>query len=165
VIIEFNGRPVSDSDALVAMVVSTKPGTSVPVTVYRDKQRKSLNITVDELDLEAEAGRLARRGDSNDPEPTQTGFGMVVGPITPDVARELDLPRGRGGAIVTDVDRNSAAANAGVLPNDVILKVNNQTVSNVSQVTRELQRAETGQPVFLLVWRDGNEVFITMSKR
>jgi serine protease Do len=165
VIIEFNGRPVSDSDALVAMVVSTKPGTSVPVTVYRDKQRKSLNITVDELDLEAEAGRLARRGDSNDPEPTQTGFGMVVGPITPDVARELDLPRGRGGAIVTDVDRNGAAANAGVLPNDVILKVNNQTVSNVSQVTRELQRAETGQPVFLLVWRDGNEVFITMSKR
>jgi S1-C subfamily serine protease len=100
-----------------------------------------------------------------DPEPTATGFGMEVGPIPPDAARELELPRGRGGAIVTDVDRNSAAANAGVLPNDVILKVNNQTVSNVSQVTRELQRAETGQPVFLLVWRDGNEVFITMSKR
>lgn len=166
VIVEFNGRPVSDSDALVAMVVSTKPGTSVPVTVYRDKQRKALNITVDELDLEAEAGRLARRGDGTvEPEPTQTGFGMEVGPITPDIARELELPRGRGGAIVTDVERNSAAANAGVLPNDVILKVNGQTVSNVSQVTRELQRATAGQPIFLLVWRDGNEVFITMSKR
>jgi serine protease Do len=165
VIVEFNGRPVSDSDALVAMVVSTKPGTTVPVTIYRDKQRKSLNITIDELDLDAEAGRLARRGDSTEPEPTQTGFGMEVGPITPEVARELELPRGRGGAIVTDVDRNSAAANAGVVPNDVILKVNGQTVSNVSQVTRELQRATSGQPIFLLVWRDGNEVFITMSKR
>ena len=40
VIIEFNGRPVADSDALVNMVVGTKPGTSVPVTVYRKKQRR-----------------------------------------------------------------------------------------------------------------------------
>ena len=165
VIVEFNGRPVADSDALVSMVVATKPGTSVPLTVYRDKQRKSLNVTVDELDLDEEAGRAARRGDSSEPEPTQTGFGMTIDPISPEAARELELPRGRGGAIVTDVDRNSAAANGGVQPNDVILKVNGQTVSNVSQVTRELQRAAAGQPIFLLVWRDGNEVFITMSKR
>jgi S1-C subfamily serine protease len=38
-------------------------------------------------------------------------------------------------------------------------------VANVSQVQRELQGAETGQPVFLLVWRDGQQVFITMTKR
>jgi serine protease Do len=164
VIVEFNGRPVNDSDALVAMVVATKPGTTVPVTVFRDKQRKSLNITIDELDLDAESNRRARRDDST-PEATATGFGMEVGPINPEAARELDLPRNRGGAIVTDVDRNGAAANAGVLPNDVILKVNGQVVSNVSQVTRELQRAPAGQPVFLLVWRDNQEVFVTMTKR
>ena len=165
-IVEFNGRPVEDSDALVAMVVATKPGTSVPVTIYRNKQRKSVTITVDELDLESEQGRLARRGGGgDDAEPTETDFGMEVGPITPDIARELQLPRGRGGAIVTDVDRNTAAANAGVLPNDVILEVNQQPVANVAQVHRELQRATAGQPVFLLVWRDGQQVFITMTKR
>jgi serine protease Do len=121
---------------------------------------------IDELDLEAEAGRSARRStDDSAPEPTATGFGMEVGPISPEDARELELPRGRGGAIVTDVDRNSPAAYAGVLPNDVILEVNRQPVSNVSQVTRELQRAVPGQPVFLLLWRDGNENFVTMTKR
>ena len=66
---------------------------------------------------------------------------------------------------MTDVDRNSPAANGGVLPNDVILEVNRQPVSNVSQVTKELQRATAGQPVFLLVWRDGAEVFVTMTRR
>jgi serine protease Do len=167
VIVEFNGRPVTDSDSLVAMVVSTKPGASVPVTIYREKQRKSFNLTVDELDLEAEGGRSARRSDGSgtEPEPTATGFGMEVNPITPEVARELELPRGRGGAIVSDVERNSPASNAGVLPNDVILKVNGQTVANVSQVTRELQRATTGQPVFLLLWRDNSEVFVTMTRK
>ncbi len=164
VIVEYNGRPVTDSDALVAMVVATKPGTSVPVTVVRDKQRKTLNITVDELDLEAEQGRAAGGG-AQPQEPTTTGFGMSLDPITPDAARELDLPRGRGGAIVSDVERGSAAANAGVAPGDVILEVNRQPVNNVSQVTRELQKATPGTPVFLLVWRDGQQFFITMTKR
>jgi serine protease Do len=166
VIVEFNGRPVEHSDALVSMVVATKPGSTVPVTIYRDKQRKTLNITVDELDLEAE-GRLTRRqtGGGEDPEPTATGFGMEVGAITPEIARELELPRNQGGAIVIDVDRNSPAANAGVFPNDVILQVNRQDVANVSQVTRALQAAAPGQPVFLLLWREGQQVFVTMTKR
>ena len=55
VIIEFNGKPVQKRDQLVGMVVSTKPGTAVPVKVLRDKAEKSLTITVDELDLENEA--------------------------------------------------------------------------------------------------------------
>jgi serine protease Do len=166
IITEFNGRPVADSEALVNLVVATKPGTSVPVTVYRKKQKKTMNIVVDELDLDAEQGRQARGGGSGPvEEPTATGFGMEVGPITPDVARELELPRNRGGAVVLDVERNSAAFNAGIRPNDVIVEVNQQEVSNPSQVQRELQRATPGQPVFLLIWRDGETYFITLRKR
>ena len=169
VVVEFNGRPVKDSDALVGMVVGTKPGTSVPVTIYRDKQRKTLNLTVDELDLEAEQGQIARGGQQQQSEPAVTGFGMEVDAITPDMARELEIPRGRGGAVVTRVERNSPAANAGVIPQDIILEINRQPVTSVSQVTRELQKAASGDTVFLLVWRNtggnGSEVFLPMTKR
>jgi len=154
----------------VNMVVATKPGTSVPVTVVRDKQRKTLNITVDELDLEAEQGaRLSRGGGAEPSTPTETDFGLTLEPITPDIARQLELPRGQGGAIVTDVERRSAAAAGGILPNDVILKVNNQPVTSLSQVTKALQSTPAGTPVFLHVWREGpnggQEVFVTMTKR
>jgi serine protease Do len=173
VVVEFNGKPVKDSDSLVAMVVNTKPGSTVPVIVYRNNQRKTLNVTIDELDLEAEQARTSRRGGGNqhdDAQPTTTGLGMTLDPITPDIARRLDLPANTGGAIVSDVERNSPAANAGVVPGDVILEVNRQKVANTSQITRELQKVQTGQPVFLLVWRDnggagGNTTFITMTKR
>src|SRR4051812_34169319 len=59
VIVQYNGRPVGNNDELVKMVVATKPGTSVQVKVLRNKQEKTLNVVVDELDLEAEqnAGR------------------------------------------------------------------------------------------------------------
>ena len=83
VVTEFNGKPVSDSDALVAMVISTKPGTTVPLTVYRGGKRQSMNITIGELDLEAEQGTQTARQDP-DAEPTSTGFGMEIEPITPE---------------------------------------------------------------------------------
>ena len=167
VIVEFNGRPVADNEALVAMVIATKPGTSVPVTVVREKQRRTLNVTIAELDLEAEAGGRTARGGGQAPdsEPTQAGFGLTVEAITPDIAREAELPRNRGGAIVSSVERNSPAFNAGISPGDIILEVNKQPVSNVSQVTRALQSATPGTPVFLLIWRDGAQIFVALSKR
>jgi serine protease Do len=167
VVVEFNGKPVADSDSLVGLVVATRPGTTVPVTVIRDKQRKTLNVTVGELDIDAEQGRQSRRGGGGGgpDEPAATGFGMDVGPITPEIARELDLPRGRGGAIITDIDPRSPAALAGLAVSDVILEVNRQPVTNVSQVTRELQGAQPGTPVFLLIWREGQQIFVTMTKR
>jgi serine protease Do len=90
---------------------------------------------------------------------------MRLEPVTPEIARQLELPRGRGGAVVTDVERRSPAANGGLIPGDVILEVNRQPVANVSQVTKALQSATPGTPVFLLVWRDGSEVFVTITKR
>jgi serine protease Do len=167
VVVEFAGKPVKDSDSMVSMVVNTKPGATVPMLVYRDKQRKTLNVTVEELDLEAEQTLSARRRTPNAPEvvPTPSGFGLTLEPVTPDMARRLDLPANAGGAIVSDVDRNSPAARGGVLPDDVILEVNRQKVANASQVTRELQKVQNGQVAFLLVWRDGNTQFVTMTKR
>ena len=166
VIVEFNGRPVPDNVALVAMVMATKPGTTVPVTIVRDKQRQTLNVTIDELDLEFEAGgESARTTAPENDERAATGFGMHVGAITPEVAREAQLPRNRGGAQVVSIDRNSPAFNAGLTPGDIILEVNRQPVTSVAQVSKALQSVEGGTPVFLLIWRDNHEQFVTMAKR
>jgi serine protease Do len=164
VVIEYNGRPVKDSDSLVAMVVATKPGTSVPVAVLRDRQRKTLNITVGELDLEAEQGRSARRNDTEQ-APTTTDLGMSLEAITPEVARELEVPSGQGGAVVTNIERDSPAFVGGVRPGDVILKIDRTPVTSLAQVTRELQRVAAGTPVFITVWRDTQQVFLILRKR
>jgi serine protease Do len=168
VVVEFGGKQVKDSDSLVGMVINTKPGTSVPVVVYRNNVKKTVNVTIEQLDLDAEQSRQARGGarpDTTEQQPPATSFGMTLDQVTPEIARQLDLPANTGGAIVRDVERNSPAANAGVGPNDVIVEVNRHKVSNVSQVTRELQAVQNGQPAFLLIWRDGSTLFITMTKK
>jgi serine protease Do len=92
-------------------------------------------------------------------------FVLTWTPITPEVAREAELPRNRGGALIVSVERNGAAFNAGLAPGDIILEVNRQAVNTVAQDTKALQSAVPGSPVFLLIWRDGQEQFVTLSKR
>jgi len=167
VIVEYNGKPVKDSDVLVADVVNTKPGTTVPVTYFRTNQKKTASVTIDELDLDAEQGRAAARNtpQTAPEQQTSTALGMTLDAITPEIARRLDLPRNAGGAIISDVEPNSPAYVAGLAPGDVILEVNRQQVTNVSQITRELQNVAPGQPVFLLIWRDGTTTYETVTKR
>jgi serine protease Do len=169
VITEFNGKPVVDSDALVAMVIATKPGTNIPLTVYRDGKRQSNTITIGELDLEAEQGVAASARPEPDSEPTATGFGMTIDQVRPEIARELELPRGKAGVYVAEVSRGSAADVAGVRQGDIVLEINRSPVTSVSQVTRELEAAAPGSTVFMVVWRasqaGGQETFLTLRKR
>jgi serine protease Do len=167
VIVQYNGRPVTNNDELVKMVVATKPGTSVSIKVLRNKQEKTLNVVVDELDLEAEqnAGRRStQKDDQPAPEEQGTGsFGLTLEPVTPQVARRLHLPSGRTGAVVTDVDQDGASA--GLLrQGDVILSVNGKAVSNAVEAARELQKVQTGRLAQLRVWRGESEVFVPVKK-
>ncbi len=68
VIVEYNGRPVPNTNELVKMVIASKPGTAVPVKILRDKKEETLRVTVDELDIEAEQAP-ARQGRNDSPEP------------------------------------------------------------------------------------------------
>jgi serine protease Do len=74
------------------------------------------------------------------------------------------MPDGSTGAVVSDVDPGGAAARAGLQAGDVILEVNRQQVSGAAQASRELQRVESGRAAFFLIWRRGQEIFITARK-
>jgi serine protease Do len=166
VITQYNGRPVGNNDELVKMVVATKPGTSVQVKVLRNKQEKTLNVVVDELDLDAEqnAGRRAPQTDQPAPEEQGAGsFGLTLEPVTPQIARRLRLPSGRTGAVVTDVDPDGPSAGA-LAQGDVILTVNGKAVSNAVEAARELQTVQAGRLAQLRVWRGDKEVFVPVKK-
>ena len=167
VILEYNGRPVPSRNDLVKMVVATKPGTSVPVKILRNKEEKTLNVIVDELDLEAEqTARQARPGAPEAPVPPEqtSGFGLTLQNLTAQVTRRLQLPSGQGGAIITDVDPDSAAAMAGIRTGDVVMSVNGMKVSSAAETGQELQKIASGRLARLLLWRDNAELFVTVRK-
>jgi serine protease Do len=159
IIVEYNGQPVSGNDDLVNRVVRTAPGASVPIKVLRRGEEQSLSVTVAELDLAREGDRT---GEAE--EDASAGFGLTLQDLTPDIARQLRVPSGTSGAVVTEVEPRSPAARVGVTRGDVVLEVNRKPVNGASEASREFQRVKSGEIATMLVLRSGQEVFVTMRK-
>ena len=167
VIVGYNGTPIRNRDELVAMVTATRPGTTVPLSIVRDRQEQTLSITVEELDIEAET--LALRGPNggrgDDPrQETTTGFGLTLGNITPQIARQLRLDRDTQGAVVTDVEPGSPAARVGLRGGDLIVRVGQEAIETAAQAGQQLDRIPSGGTAFLRVLRDGRESFVAVTK-
>jgi serine protease Do len=167
-VVEYNGKPVTQSDDLINMVTRTVPGTSVPVKVVRGGKPVTLNVTVEELDLAQEANEGSQNDETEaipvPDEPTDAGLGLSVEPITPAASRQLRVPQGQGGAVVSSVDPRSGAAGL-FARGDVILAINGVAVNSVDDVTKRLASARTGSLVVVKVWREGAEQAVPIRKR
>jgi serine protease Do len=153
VILECQGQAVRNPDDLVALISSIAPGTRIPVVLVRDGKRQTVSVTIEELQGRATAG------DQN----VGIGFGLTLGDLTPEIAQRLSLRSGSRGAIIEDVEPGSAAETAGLRVNDVIVEVNRQRVSNAAEAAAALRQAR-GPVVFLLVSREGGDVFVSMRR-
>jgi serine protease Do len=153
---------VPSRDELVQTVMALKPGTTVPMKVLRDKQEKTLNVTIGELNLDSESQSPEESDEQT--EDTSAGFDMSLGNLTADRARRLELPAGTTGALITDLDPSGTAARGGLLAGDVILQVNRKKVESASEARTELQKIRSGGTTMLLIWRRNQEIFLTLKK-
>jgi len=161
VIVEFNGKAVNKSEDLPQIVAATAPGTTVPVKVIRDGKERTFNVRVDELSLDAEANRQT---DATEPGgDTGAGFGITLNNVTPEMARQFELPADTQGAVVTEVDPDSPAARV-LQPGDVILQVNRKPVANANEASTTLRAVPSGRAVGMLIMRRGQEQFVTVRK-
>jgi serine protease Do len=163
VIIAFGGKPVQARDELIQMVLNTKPGTTVPLRIVRNREERSLSITVDELDLETEnRTERAARPDADPAPETSSGFGFTLQNVTADIARQLNL-RDRRGALVREVEPGGPAERL-LAPGDLIVRVGGQQVENRAEAQRELDKVRSGGTAFLRVIRGGEEIFVPVTK-
>lgn len=168
IVTEFNGKSVIDSTSLVDMVVHTTPGTTVPLKIVRDAKPMSINVTIEELNAEEEQrqGQPSTQPEPDaKPEPKETGFGMTIEPLTPQMARRLQVPGGRGGVVVSDMDPRGAAAQAGIGPGDVILSINGTAVSSADAAVKILEQVGAGRIARIIVWRGNVEQLLTLRKK
>jgi S1-C subfamily serine protease len=161
VIVGYNGHAVTDANALRNMVASTKPGATAELKVLRDGRTETLSAHVVEREADkASASRNDRKGGRGEGE---EGYGMTLSPLTPQLARQLDVPASTTGVVVTDVDPDGAAATAGVHEGDVIKRINGKEVTSPSAVKSALN-GQTGKPARMLVSRQGADIFVALPR-
>ena len=152
VIVEFNGKKVEDPGALARAVAIARPGETGKVTLWRDRQQKTVELKLGELPAERTASAPGGVGAS--------GFGVTVGPVTPDVARELEL-KDPSGVVVMRVESGSPADEAGLQRGDVIVEVDRKPVKTVEDFQR-LTAQVAGKQVLMRVQRDDGAIYVAM---
>ena len=151
VIVEYNGKPIEDSGQLPIIVARTEVGQSVQATVIRDKKRIPVTIKVGELKEEEVVASAPQTGK----------LGLMVQNVTPEVAESLGLNR-TGGVVITSVQPQSAAAEAGLRRGDVVLEVNRKTIANTSEFQTTVDQLKPGENVLFLISRGGNNLFLAL---
>jgi serine protease Do len=84
--------------------------------------------------------------------------------LTPELARQFGISTNTKGVLVRRIDRDSAAAQAGLEQGDVIVEVNRQPVNSIEQVNRYLQETTTGNAL-LFVNRNGRTHYVAIPTR
>ena len=155
VIRKYNGQNVPDAGALTAMVTQTDPGTPVTLSVLRNGKPMTIKVTLGERP--ANAGATPGQGQA----PSGSALeGVSVQNLTPNLREQLGIPSGAMGVVVSNVDRNSPAAEY-LQQGDVIQSINRQAVHNVADFNRVAAEAK-GQ-VLLRVIHQGQGLFVVIS--
>jgi serine protease Do len=81
-------------------------------------------------------------------------LGVGIGPLSKDAAEAFGLTKAQG-ALVSNVEKDSAAEKAGVKDRDIILKFDGKPVNESSDLPRLVTAVRPGVKVPLEVWRDG----------
>jgi serine protease Do len=160
VITEFNGKKVTDSRHLKLEVARIQPGETVPVTILRDGESKTLDVTVKEL---PGTERLAKNDNGGKAEDTGTLNGVAVTDLDGKARQQFDVPNHVKGAVVTEVDPNSASAEAGLKPGDVLQEINRKPVKNAEEAV-QLTEKGADKTTLLKIWRDGGSRFVVVDE-
>lgn len=161
VIVEFDGKAVRDSRNLKLQVAQTRPGSKVPVKVLRDGKTVTLDVVVKELPGSQVAAN--KRDNSPESEATDALDGVAVTDIDPATKNQLQLPANLKGAVVSEVQPDSAAFNAGLRPGDVILEINRKPVKNAEDAVTLTENAKDKRTL-LRVWSQGGSRYVVVDE-
>ena len=166
VIIRFDGKDVVKSRDLPRIVAETPVETTVDVEVVRGAERKTLSVTLGELEQAENGGLLSRSQSKEKTNDTRIeNIGLTVAPLTEELAEKFDLDTGETGIVVVDVKDGSPAADKGVQPGDIIRRLNQSAITSVDKLIEGIASAkkEGRKGVLMLIESDGQTRFVQIS--
>jgi serine protease Do len=151
---EFDGKKVKDMRHLQLVVSQAAPGKKVTLRILRDGKEKTLTATLAEMPKGVLAHSGEGRPGERDQSKTDALDGVEVTDLDAQARRKAEVPSNVRGALVTNVDQDSNAAEAGLHAGDVIVELNHQTVRNSDDAVALSEKAK-GDRILLRVWRGG----------
>lgn len=152
VVIEYNGKKVQKSADLPPMVALTPIGDSAELTVLRNGKQERIAVTI---------GNLENMSTATAAGVSKSIFGLSLRDLDESERKEMALDQ--QGVLISSVKRDSAAANAGLRANDILLAVGSRAVSSAKEAADALRQAEEGGSVALLIRRGEQSIYLPLN--
>jgi serine protease Do len=174
IIQKFDGHDVKSFPELRSLVSQVELNKNVELEVLRNGKPMKVTAAIKEQPVDYQATRVIPREDQPQPQPQEPPNGnddqgagglqsIRVGELTPQLARQLDLPNGVHGVVVTDVNPDSGIAE--LQKGDVIEEVNQQPVGSVTDYNKLVGALDPNQTQVLSVCRHRTRSFIVLRPR
>src|SRR5438876_2092558 len=172
VIRKFDGRDVKNFNVLRSLVSQTELNKKVELEIERGGKPIKVTAQIREQPVDYQtSGTLPRRSQPQpqvpsqpDQESTSGPFASIhVGDLTPEMARELDLPSNVRGVVVTNVDPDSGVAE--LQKDDVIEEINQQPIASVSDYNKIAGSLDPSQAQVLSICRHRMRSFLVLRPR
>ncbi len=157
VITEVDGQPIKDPRTLVQKVANEAPGTHVKLTVLRNNETKTVDLTLGEMPRQQQTSAATQQ--QNTPQSkNQGGLGLNLAP-----AHDIS-GAGDKGVVVLGVDAGSTAAENGMQTGDVIVSVSGKPVNRPADVRQAIERSrsEGKQAVLMRVQNQNGTRFVAI---
>ncbi len=159
VIVRFNNKPIESEIDFRDVVARTSPGTSVPVTVKRGGEEKSLSVTLGTMD-----DKKTAQANPTQKAETKGKLGLMVGDTTdPEVREKLKLDASaKPAAVIMEVVDGSPASEAGLLKGDIIEKIDGKNTANAEAVTSMVKALPAGKSVNMVIRRGDQHLLVNI---
>jgi serine protease Do len=176
VILDFNGTAVESEEQIRRLIREVPPGRTVTLGISRDGAPMKINVQLaDHSAVVAKAfprivvptprPRDFPRNSMDLPFQIQT-YSSVLGVQTESLTRQLGEYFGvkdGEGVLVRSVEKNSAAEKAGLKAGDVIVKADNEKLTDRSDLSHILRNHRTGGKMTMVVMREKHEQTLTVT--
>ena len=154
IIVQMDGKPVTDGGTFRSHVSTTLPGKDLELSILRAGQPTTLHIQVGTL-----AGEQTAKAET--PEGPVT-LGIAVQNMTDQIAERLGYA-GESGVVVSDVQQYSPAAKAGLKQGSLIQEVNRTKIHNTDEFQKAVGEAGKDKPILLLVREGDGTRYVALS--
>ena len=153
VILKYNGTPISRTSELLNYLNRSVPNQSIQLEVLRDDKRRNIIATVSTAPDDTPA--------KNNPDTAAKGpvLGVSIRDLSVAEQRQLDI---KGGVLIQEVRRGGSAAQARIMPGDVIVQLNNTTIQNANQFVETVSTLKQGTIARVVIIRQGQRAIIGM---
>lgn len=166
VIVNFAGKPVKDTRALVRTVANSPVGETVRVIVLREGKSVTLKVTLGRREDAEKAVETSVPAPEEEAAPeTKMLLGLTLSVLTDELREELSLEAKQMGLVITEVDETSEAFEKGLRAGDVITEAGQEKIESIADLdTRLAEVKEAGRKsLLLLVRRGGDPRFVALS--